>query len=54
MCVELQIAPMHMLPGEGQEVWDDITTEMLSYLSEKAADNEQQETRERLRRELGS
>lgn len=53
MCVELQIAPMHMLPTE-PESWDDITSEMLAYLSERAADTEEQETRERLRRELGS
>lgn len=53
MCVELQIAPMHMVPTE-PDTWDDITDEMLRYLAEKAADNEEQETRERLRRELGS
>jgi hypothetical protein len=53
MCVELQIAPMHMVPSE-PDSWDEITEEMVRYLSERSADNEELETRERLRRELGS
>lgn len=53
MCVELGIAPAHMLPSEGQEVWDLVAKEMLLYLGDKAAEQEQEEARNRLRRELG-